>query len=256
MWDGADAPGALGWRLQAEVPPLERGTVDLWLLALDGPAGRCEALARLLDPAEQERASRFVRRFDRDRFCVAHGLTRRVLAAYLGRDPNRIAYHYGLRGKPELSGGTALSFNLSHSGAWGLLAVVRAGPVGVDLELVRDIPDHAELARSNFAPGEVLALESLASADRRDAFFACWTRKEALVKSLGDGLFFGLDRFEVSLDPGRPAALLQIDGSMKAARTFSMHAFRPFLHCWCAVVVRGEAPALRCMILNEGLDLA
>lgn len=60
---------------------------------------------------------------------------------------------------------------------------------------------------------------SLRGSEQVAAFFDCWTRKEAYVKALGDGLQFGLDRFEVECLPGRAPAIVSIDGSTeKAAR--------------------------------------
>jgi 4'-phosphopantetheinyl transferase len=103
-----------------------------------------------------------------------------------------------------------VSFNLSNSEAVGLLVVSSAGRVGVDVEVVR--PDFADLRIADrfFAPGEIRRLHLLRPEQRDLGFFRCWTRKEALLKAHGAGLSLPLRTFEVSLEPGEPAHL--IDG--------------------------------------------
>jgi len=231
-------------------PILEGGHVHLWTFELDGPSDRRLAAEALLDVVETERARRFVRQVDCDRFCLAHGVTRMILAGYVGVPPADLRYRFGPAGKPALVGIPGLEFNLSHSGAWGLLAVTRVGSIGVDIECVRDMPDLMEIARGNFAPNEVTTLESLPETQRLDAFFAGWTRKEAFVKTLGLGLPFGLDGFEVEFRPDRPARLLQVAGSDDAARPYLLHALRPAPGAWAAVSLEGRATELVQMHLN------
>ena len=62
-----------------------------------------------------------------------------------------------------------------------------------------------------FSPRERSDLLSLSPADQREAFLNCWTRKEAYVKALGDGIGRGLDRFDVTLIPGETAELLHVE---------------------------------------------
>lgn len=229
---------------------LEDGDIHLWTFELDGPSDRRVAAEALLDVSEAGRAQRFVRRVDRDRFCVAHGVTRMILASYVGVRPADLQYRFGPAGKPALAGCPELEFNLSHSGAWGLLAVTRAGPIGVDIECVRDMPDLMEIARGNFAPNEVATLEGLPETQRLEAFFAGWTRKEAFVKMLGLGLSFSLDGFEVEFRADRPARLLQVGGSSDAARPYWLHTLRPGPGAWATVSVDGRATKLVQMRLD------
>jgi 4'-phosphopantetheinyl transferase len=63
--------------------------------------------------------------------------------------------------------------------------------------------------------------------ERTEAFFACWTRKEAYIKARSTGIALGLQRFEVSLAPGRPAALLATDDDPAAAARWRLVALAP-----------------------------
>jgi len=110
-----------------------------------------------------------------------------------------------------------LRFNQSHSGEYALVAVAQCGEVGVDLECDRQLPDLEEMADRSFSAAERVVFHALPANDRLEAFFNCWTRKEAFLKALGDGLVRPLDNFEVSLTPGQPAKLLQIDGDYREA---------------------------------------
>jgi 4'-phosphopantetheinyl transferase len=66
-------------------------------------------------------------------------------------------------------------------------------------------------------------LRALTPELRRQAFFACWTRKEAYIKGLGEGLSIPLDRFSVSVDPHVPAALLCDRGRPEAVHEWVLH---------------------------------
>jgi 4'-phosphopantetheinyl transferase len=118
-----------------------------------------------------------------------------------------------------------MQFNLSHSGECTLVAVAQCGEVGVDLECVRRLPDLEEMADCCFSAGERATFHALPANDRLKAFFNCWTRREAFVMALGDGLARPLDSFEVSLTPGQQAKLLQIDGDYREASRWTLRGF-------------------------------
>ena len=167
----------------------------------------------LLDDEERARAQRFVRPPDRRRFVLAHAALRLLLARCLELRPALVRYENAVHGKPRLAPGLpSLEFNLSHSGGLALIAVARDRAVGVDVEQVREITDAQSIAETHFSAAERALLRSLPPAERRDAFFRCWTRKEAVIKAIGEGLSRALGSFDVDLAPGSTSALTRLDG--------------------------------------------
>lgn len=215
--------------------------VHVWRFSLDDPPHPHALLAAYLSADERSRAARFMFERDRRRFESGRGLVRAVLGAYLGREPATLRFDYGSAGKPELvhdGGARRLAFNVSHSQEWGLVGVTGFGPIGVDLEVVRNIADIDDIARQNFSSGEIEALLAVPDPDRTGAFIRCWTCKEAYVKALGAGLSTPLRGFEVSLAAGEPASLLSIEGSADAASAWTLWGFKPQPDAWAAVAVR------------------
>ena len=187
--------------------------VKLALLQLDLSVHELARRQALMSADEVDRACRFRFERDRRRFVAARGALRELLAAALKVAPRNVHFDYGPEGKPSLAADLArsgLRFNLSHSGDLALCALTHEREIGVDLEQVRRLPDLDALAERFFAAGERATLRSLPDDQRPDAFFRCWTRKEAYLKGRGEGLSLPLDSFEVSLAPGDPR-LLRVD---------------------------------------------
>ncbi len=205
---------------------LPEGEVHAWRIDLRTWHFCSEKLASLLDPAERERAARF--RFDHlaRAFTIARARQRTILARYLGEDPGRVRFSTGPRGKPEVAAPISsppVRFNLSHSGDYVLLAAVRDRRIGVDVEhAVREIDEMDDIARQNFSARERAAWDTIEGEDRRQAFYLCWTRKEAFIKAVGEGLSMPLDSFDVELRPGVPAALTAIGGDANEASRWSL----------------------------------
>jgi 4'-phosphopantetheinyl transferase len=200
-----------------ELPP---GEVHLWAVPLDPPADRVEALRRFLSPDEQDRASRF--RFDRHRqqYVVGRGALRVLLGAYLGTRPELVCFTYGPRGKPFLAppqdaGG--LFFNLSNSHELALVGFILGQEIGVDVEHLKPMPDCEKISERFFSESERRVLRDLPAERKEEAFFNCWTRKEAYLKAVGEGLAAPLDSFDVTLAPGEPPRMLTLRGDAAAA---------------------------------------
>ena len=169
------------------VHPPAPNEVHVWVADLEPAPGEAARRMAATSDVERERASRFRRREDADRYLSAHGVLRLILADYLACGPLALRFSTRANGKPDLEDGR-LAFNLSHSGALALIAVARRRQVGIDVELVRPVPDLQSLAVRVCTPEELQTLATLAEPHRERAFFAMWTRKEALAKATGEGI--------------------------------------------------------------------
>ena len=189
--------------------------VHVWSVSLDQPPARLEPLLELLSSDERERAGRFRFAEDERRFIVARGVLRLLLGRYVDAHPQAIEIGYGPRGKPFAitPPGKSVRFNLAHSHELALYAFTRNGEVGVDLEFVRQVDDIDPIATRFFSRHEAAVLQALPANDRLDAFFRCWTRKEAYIKALGDGFHQPLDTFEVPLEASPYGRALTIRGA-------------------------------------------
>lgn len=187
--------------------------IDLWLWPLDLDAGEISRLRSWLSPDEIQRADRFLVDRDRTHFTAARGRLREVLAERLAAQPQSLTFAYSEHGKPSLPE-AGFSFNLSHSGGLAALALSDDHELGVDIEALRTIKEN--LARDNFSPREQQELAALSVHDRMAGFFRCWTRKEAVIKTTGEGFTRDLQSFDVSLSVETPR-VLRIVGDDAAA---------------------------------------
>ena len=222
---------------------IERNEVHLWLIDLDQPQDVRRELVRPLQDDERARAARFARPLLQYRFAVGRAVLRCVLARYLGIDPAALRLAYVPYGKPSLAGAGDLRFNLSHSEGQALLGVARGVDIGVDIEAVRSLRDRDDVARRTFTAGENRALAALAPARRDAGFFACWTRKEAVVKTTGIGFAFELDWFDVPVGPdlgaGDRPVELTVGGTAEVAGSYALWSPRVVEGFAAAVAVRG-----------------
>ena len=223
--------------------------VHVWRASLELPSSQVQRLQNNLSEEELERAERFHFQQHRGHFIVARGLLRTVLGGYLKTEPRRLRFRYGPKGKPELAGDAssrALRFNVSHSHGLALYAVSNDRQIGVDVEYIR--PDLAgeKIAERFFCSREAATLRELPADVQQEAFYTCWTRKEAYLKAIGEGITLRLDQFEVSLTPGEPAVLLSINGDPKEASYWSLRELEPGPGYVGALAVKGHGWDLRC----------
>lgn len=209
---------------------LSTGHVHLWRASLNLPPGRIRALERFLSHDELARAKRFVVRGARDRYTTARAVLRNILARYVSAAPADVRFSYTEHGKPDLvHPETSLRFNVTHSHDLAVYALTAGQPVGVDVEYLyrRAIVDRLRIAHRFFSDREYNALAATPRYRRDRAFLACWTRKEAFVKAIGQGLSCPLDQFDVTVDPDGPAELLATRWDVFDAQRWSMVSVDP-----------------------------
>lgn len=223
--------------------------VDTCCVDLDRPEIDVDRHAAILSAEEHDRAGRF--RFDRHRrhYIARRGILRELIGSYLGCNPAKVGFVYNAYGKPALRN-TDLHFNLSRSRGMALYAFCRGVAVGCDLEW-RD-PQFAaqQIPERFFSRDEVRTLRSLPLSHQTEAFFNCWTRKEAYVKAAGRGLSIALDTFDVSLTPKAPAVFL------RGGDGWSIRSFSPVPGFQAAIVARGANWRLGSFRPNLGFETA
>jgi 4'-phosphopantetheinyl transferase len=238
------------WSRPEEGQQLGEEEVHVWRVSLKGTAERIARMSALLNPDERQRAGRFHFEKDRVAFVLARGTLRSVLGRYLGQPPARLRFSYNEWGKPQLlvrEAEPSVDFNLSHSGEFALIAVTRGREVGVDVEHIREDFATDDVARRFFSDREYRELSCVDAGRRPRAFFDCWTRKEAFIKAVGQGLSFPLAQFVVSLQPGEPAALLHIEGHPEELPQWTLRELSVHPDYAAAVAVKGRPWNLRCL---------
>jgi 4'-phosphopantetheinyl transferase len=206
---------------------LSEEEAHIWRANLDIDECFQSSFLRLLSPDEKARAQKFRVAKDSSNFIVARGILRSLIGKYLEINPAEISFQYNGFRKPCIANNNSLNFNISHSQNIALFAFTKEFNVGVDVEFVNpDIPVK-EMAAKFFSTNEINNLFALPEEQLTPGFFNCWTRKEAFIKAVGEGLSFPLNRFEVSLEPGQPAKLLATDWAPEAVSKWSIYSMSP-----------------------------
>ena len=221
--------------------------IDVWQIPL-GPPMQIERCRTLLSWEELERCKVFKSEKRLREFIICRGLLRLLIARYLDTDPSTLDIAYTKHRKPYLpaaSLGVPISFNITHSHNLALIALTLERMIGVDIEYIRHNVEFRKLAKRFFSKQESRALDAYDDTFLPAAFFACWTRKEAFVKALGDGIAFGLADFSVSIDPRDRDVTLQTDGNTNGAGRWSIINLDIGSDYAAAVAADGESFKLR-----------
>jgi 4'-phosphopantetheinyl transferase len=214
--------------------------VHVWVVSSGGSPLSLEALSATLSSDEKDRAESFQFEHLKRRFCISRGLLRFFLGTYLAIPPQDIEFSYGRYGKPSVAGVEGFQFNVAHSENVTVYAFAFGCALGIDVERIRNMEDLDAIARVFFCSEEAADLNSIESPGRLDAFFSCWTRKEAYIKATGEGLSASLDSFRVALRPSEAPSFVHIDNSASEAKSWSLYSLRPIDGYVGALAFRGK----------------
>jgi 4'-phosphopantetheinyl transferase len=223
--------------------------VHVWRASLNRSEPELDQMLETLAADERARAERFIFLRDRQHFVAGRGLLRAILGKYLQRSPEQLCFACNAYGKPALAGmpaAKALHFNLAHSNGLALFAVSWNRELGVDVEYLRADRPEERIAARFFSAGECSILRRLPAHERTNAFYVCWTRKEAYIKARGLGLSLPLEQFDVSLAPGEAPALLASREDPKETTRWSLCDLAPGSSYRSALAVAGRSWRLEC----------
>lgn len=228
---------------------LKQDEVHLWCVNLSLLGNRnLQQLSGYLSKEEFLRTERYY--FDKDKrlFVFRSGLLRRFLGSYLHVSPSKVQIGYNGNGKPFLNdhhGEDTIQFSLSHSKGVVLYGFSRKGRIGVDVELIQPMTDMDDVVEGFFSKNEKIEYKGLSIEHRMEGFYNCWTRKEAFLKALGDGLSRGLDTFDVSLTPGEPAVLKRVGWAPTEVQRWMLQSITTIPGYAAAIAVEGNDWSLK-----------
>ena len=175
---------------------------NIWCLNLDVSDEKIKQFSQYLDSKALFKASSFKTLLLQKRFLATRGYVREILGNILNVDPSKLEFTYGPYKKPyvKVSSSEQISFNISHSQNILMFGVTKNCEIGVDIEIYKNIPNVLELAELFYKHSESKIVAQQQSAEQQNlTFFRFWVSKEATVKAIGDGIFFGLESIIFSL---------------------------------------------------------
>jgi len=159
--------------------------------------------ASILPDYERERSERFLTKELKTHFEQRRAFRRYCATLAVGAQGSvsRIDFAEKENGRPYLLDFPDLWFSFSSSRFGFLGAWSSTHAIGVDLEDKTRNVEPGDLAQHFFSEAEAKAVESARGQARLRTFFQLWCLKEAALKSIGEGLPFGLDAFEFEVSP-------------------------------------------------------
>jgi 4'-phosphopantetheinyl transferase len=231
---------------------LRPNEIHVWWAALTHYDDRLSRkFYRILSLEEKKRAACFRFRKDRESFIIRRGTLRHILGSYLSLKPNQLHFSCGKHGKLELANTVSqggIHFNVSHTQGCALYAFSINREVGVDIEYVRDIPEMKQIVQQFFSKSENAFFHTISASQRKEAFFSCWTRKEALIKAIGVGFHYSFDKLTVSMVSSEPTKLVEIRALEEERTQWSIQNLELTNRYKAAIAYKGQ----NCNLFNFG----
>jgi 4'-phosphopantetheinyl transferase len=222
--------------------------IDLWKIDLNREDRNIFMHAQYLSSDEHARAGKYINGKKSREFIITRSVLRNVLGHVLKENPKYLVFDYTREGMPVLSTCSTHSdicFNVSHSYDLALIALSIGHPVGIDIEKVREDIDLEALSKRFFSENEYHNIMQFEGQERLCAFFATWTRKEAIVKAMGTGIASGLKSFDVSVDPTAPAKLQETRWTDEVSLHWTLKTIDTDEDYFACLASSGEGKTLR-----------
>ena len=197
--------------------------------------------ASVLSDTELQRADRFVNEYDKAEFKQRRAFRRFCGATVLGwsQPLSQIVFEETENGRPYLADLPDFWFSFSSCRIGFLGAWSSTHGIGVDLEDQTRNLEAIELAHRFFSEAEANAVERVDGLEGLRTFFQFWCLKEAALKSIGEGLPFGLDAFEFELYPN--LRVVHAPPGHGGPELFDAHVIEGIDSCCAALVTRSLA---------------
>jgi 4'-phosphopantetheinyl transferase len=228
------------WQKTPDTLSLSRDHIDVWLCNLKHLSSETDKFYVLLSDDERERADKLKIEDKQQQFIIARGYLRQCLGLLTKTNPTEFVFDYLDHGKPVLKNNKKyndITFNVSHSYDLALIAISLKRIIGIDIEKINQQSDPLPLVTRFFSKAEQAEFNALSETIRAKAFCACWTRKEAFIKAIGNGITYGLDSFDVTIDP--------------EIQTPEINLLKPSVETWSAINLPINDEYMACLVNNS-----
>jgi 4'-phosphopantetheinyl transferase len=238
---------------------IDEDDIHIWLISFNIIQEQTIFFKKLLSQDELSRAGRFHFEIGAKKYISGRGMLRLLLANYLSVLPASISFIYNAFGKPELEknkNSMLLNFNLSHAGSYLIIGLSNIVNIGIDIEIFEQKTDLIDIAKKFFSDNEYIRINSLPEEKQVEAFYSCWTRKEAFIKAVGEGLSFPLKSFDVDTDLGEGEKSIIINKVNEIeSYNWSLLSLKPATNYVGALAVNKKMKSVKALMLDNYLEL-
>jgi 4'-phosphopantetheinyl transferase len=196
----------------------------------------------ILSKDEKTRADKFYFEHHRKNFIIFRATLRQTVSKHLNISAEKIKFKYAKFGKPEIitaQNKQNIQFNISHSENIALIAICKNKHIGIDIEQVRDLKDYQKISERFFSKKENQAVLKEPIKNQIKTFFQIWTRKEALIKASGKGLFQNLNSFSTIYSKNAKTKKITLDPN----QTFILQDIQAATNFKSAICIKNSKPA-------------
>jgi len=230
------------------------GEIHLWSSLLDQPDDIINYFWTILSNEEKDRIDKFKFKSLRERHTVSKGLLKSFIANYLNIETEEINFVQNEYGKPSLQpelNEVNLQFNVSHSEQLGMFAFTTGKELGIDVELIQEIPNLNQIVDICFSEFEKDWFYKSDPNQQKELFYKVWTGKEAFIKAIGTGLSFPLNEIEFIINTNKTIELQRVHGDQSYWGKWNIYTFNPLPNFISSLVMETNELMIRRYSWND-----